>query len=97
MKITKRQLKRIIREAVEQHLNSRDALGWGDAYGIEPEIDDQGIILYTLDMSNPDHSQLIELDPGAPGGHSGQDSIPFGWEVVEEKGDFVTLTTTVKK
>jgi len=117
MKITKRQLRQIIKEEkakvlAEQkvrrivrrrllemgglsHLNKNDVLGWGANYGIEHEVDKDGIITYRLDMKNPDHSALIELDPASPGGHGQGDSVPEGWEVIDQKGNEVVLSTTV--
>ena len=101
MRITQKKLRRIIRESLLRemgsgHLNKNDALGWGANYGVEHEFDKNGIITYVLDMKNPEHSSLIELDPSSPGGHGQGDSVPEGWEVVDQKGDLVTLSTTVR-
>ena len=101
MRLTQKNLRHIVREALLRemgagHLNKSDVLGWGATYEIEHEIDKDGIITYVLDMKNPDHSSLIELDPSSPGGHGQGDSIPDGWEVVDQKGDLVTLSTTVR-
>jgi len=84
MKITRRKLRRIIREAMEeaspQSRRFQNLMAWGEGYGLSPEFDNEGQLLFYLDgdsqqeaVSEAEQMGLSIEVPGAYGGYGQQD------------------------
>tara|TARA_R110001592_G_scaffold361584_2_gene672612 strand:+ start:20481 stop:21104 length:624 start_codon:yes stop_codon:yes gene_type:complete len=83
MKITRRQLKRIIRESMgELHQSRRfqTLMAWGEGYGLSPEFDNEGQLTFYLDgdsqqeaVAEAEQMGLSIEVPDAYGGYGQQD------------------------
>jgi len=86
MKITRKQLRTIIKEAMDSGLPLPQSkaflewMAWGEGYGLNPEFDNEGQLLFYLD-GDSQHEEVedakargaqIEV-PGAYGGYGQQD------------------------